>query len=73
MAPLPKHGKDSDVLSDLVKALLRHQGRDWESLDPITLKRFGEAGVEPDCCDPHFPSSAASNSLTKLMNFSSFE
>jgi len=25
-------------------------GRDWESFDPITLKRFGEAGVEPDWC-----------------------
>jgi Uma2 family endonuclease len=50
MALLPKHGKDSDVLSDLVKALLRHLGRDWESFDPITLKRFGEAGLEPDWC-----------------------
>ena len=50
MAPLPKHGKDSDVLSDLVKALLRHLGRDWESFDPITLKRFGAAGLEPDWC-----------------------
>jgi Uma2 family endonuclease len=50
MAPLPKHGKNSDVLSDLVKALLRHTGRDWEGFDPITLKRFGEAGLEPDWC-----------------------
>jgi Uma2 family endonuclease len=50
MAPLPKHGKNSDVLSDLVKALLRHSGRDWEGFDPITLKRLGEAGLEPDKC-----------------------
>lgn len=50
MAPLPEHGKKSDTLSDLVKLLLRHQGRDWESFDPITLKRFQQKGVEPDAC-----------------------
>lgn len=50
MAPLPGHGKKSDSLSDLVKILLRHQGKDWDSFDPITLKRFGQTGIEPDAC-----------------------
>jgi Uma2 family endonuclease len=50
MTPLPEHGKTSDVLSDLVKALLRHSGQDWEGFDPITLKRYGEGGLEPDWC-----------------------
>ncbi len=50
MTPLPEHGKTSDVLSDLVKVLLRRLGRDWEGFDPITLKRFGEGGLEPDWC-----------------------
>lgn len=50
MAPLPGHGKKSDTLSDLVKVLLRYQGKDWDSFDPITLKRFEQAGVEPDAC-----------------------
>ena len=50
MAPLPSHGKNSDVLSDLVKALLRHLGRDWEGFDPITLKRLGQVGLEPNWC-----------------------
>lgn len=50
MTPLPEHGNYCDVLSDLVKALLRHSGRDWQSFDPITLKRFGEVGLEPDWC-----------------------
>lgn len=50
MAPLPGHGKKSDTLSDLVKCLLRYQGRDWESFDPITLKRFEQKGLEPDAC-----------------------
>ncbi len=45
MAPLPWHSNKSDVLSDLVKGLLRRLGRDWESFDPITLKRFGEGGL----------------------------
>lgn len=44
------HGKRADTLADLVKVLLRHQGRDWESFDPITLKRFEQKGLEPDAC-----------------------
>lgn len=50
MAPLPGHGKKSDTLSDLVKILLRYQGKDWESFDPITLKRLEQKSVEPDAC-----------------------
>lgn len=50
MAPFPSHGKRIDTLRDLAKILLRHQGKDWECFDPITLKRFAEAGVEPDTC-----------------------
>ncbi|MEM8809214.1 MAG: Uma2 family endonuclease, partial [Cyanobacteria bacterium P01_G01_bin.38] len=48
MAPSPNHGNRSDTLTDLVKALLRHQGQDWHSFDPITLKRFQKKGLEPD-------------------------
>lgn len=50
MAPLPEHGKKSDTLSDLVKVLLRKQGKDWDCFDPITLKRYGIKGIEPDTC-----------------------
>lgn len=50
MAPLAGHGNRVDTLVDLVKALLRHQQRDWQSFDPVTLKRLHEAGVEPDAC-----------------------
>ena len=50
MAPSPKHGNRSDALSDLVKSLLRYQCQDWQSFDPITLKKFEEKGVEPDTC-----------------------
>ncbi len=50
ISPLPEHGKEIDVIADLVKTLLRHQGKDWESFHPITLRYGKEAGLEPDAC-----------------------
>lgn len=50
MSPLSEHGKEIDLIADLVKALLRHQGQDWDSFHPITLRRSKEAGLEPDVC-----------------------
>lgn len=50
MSPLPEHGKEISIIVDLVKALLRHQNRDWDSFHPITLRYGKEAGLEPDAC-----------------------
>lgn len=50
MSPLPRHGKNSDILADFVKALLRHECRDWDAFTPITLKRINQQGIEPDYC-----------------------
>ena len=50
MSPLPEHGNEIDVISDLIKALLKHQGKDWQSFHPITLRRGKESGLEPDAC-----------------------
>ncbi|HHP7230185.1 MAG TPA: Uma2 family endonuclease [Xenococcaceae cyanobacterium] len=50
MSPLPEHGKEIDVIVDIVKALLRHQNRDWDSFHPITLRCGREPGLEPDAC-----------------------
>ena len=50
MARLPEHGNQANVLGDLVKALLRHQDQDWQSFDPITLRKSALPGVEPDAC-----------------------
>jgi len=50
MSPLPSHGNRIDTLRDLVKSLLHFQQKDWQSFDPITLKQFKQAGVEPDTC-----------------------
>ena len=50
MASLPGNGNRSRSLADFVTALLRHQDLDWHSFDPVTLKRFKDAGAEPDAC-----------------------
>lgn len=50
MAPMAGHGRRIDILVDLIKALLRHQERNWDSSHPMTLKRLQEAGAEPDAC-----------------------
>lgn len=50
MSPLPKHAHGSDMLADLVKALLRFYGLDWQGFDPLTLKKIREKGLEPDHC-----------------------
>ena len=50
MSSLPEYGKEINVITDLVKALLRYQGRDWDSFHPVTLRRGKEAGLEPDAC-----------------------
>jgi len=50
MSPLPKHGNLADLLADFVKAMLRHQYKDWHSFTPVTLKQVGVQGIEPDYC-----------------------
>ncbi|MDJ0732519.1 MAG: Uma2 family endonuclease [Nostocaceae cyanobacterium] len=50
MSPLPEHGKNADILADLVKVLLKYHGKDWDAFTPITLKRANLQGVEPDYC-----------------------
>ncbi len=50
MSPLPEHAKEIDIIADIVKAILRHQDRDWDSFHPVTLRRGKETGLEPDVC-----------------------
>ncbi len=50
MSSLPEHGKEIDVIADIVKAILRHQNRDWDSFHPIILRYGNNAGLEPDVC-----------------------
>ncbi|MBE9112740.1 Uma2 family endonuclease [Nodosilinea sp. LEGE 07298] len=50
MAPLPEHGNQADILSDLVKAMLRKTEQDWQGYGVMTLRKRGVPGVEPDAC-----------------------
>ncbi|MGD1904777.1 MAG: Uma2 family endonuclease [Leptolyngbyaceae cyanobacterium] len=51
MVPLPDHERSKVLISDIVKILLRHQERDWESLGSTTFRgQLRAIGVEPDDC-----------------------
>lgn len=50
MSPLPRHGREVNVLTDIVKALLDSQNRNYEAFTPITMDLPEEGGIEPDYC-----------------------
>lgn len=50
MVPLPEHEKPKDIISDIVKLLLKATGRRYEPFGSTTFKKEGAAGVEPDAC-----------------------
>ena len=50
MVPLPEHELPNDLISDLVKTLLKATGRRYQPFGSTTFKRTGLAGVEPDAC-----------------------
>lgn len=49
MVPLPEHEKPTDLISDIVKLLLKSTGRRYEPYRSTTFKG-NNAGVEPDAC-----------------------
>lgn len=50
MVPLPEHEKLKDIVSDIVKILLKSTGRRYEPFGSTTFKQEGITGVEPDAC-----------------------
>lgn len=50
MSPLPKHGRDANILADIVKVLLDSQNRNYEAFTPITMALPEVGGIEPDYC-----------------------
>lgn len=50
MVPLPEHEKPKEILSDIIKILLRRRGQRYEPFGSSTFKRLGIAGIEPDAC-----------------------
>ena len=50
MSPLPKHGREANLLADVVKALLDACDHNYEAFTPITMELPEEGGIEPDYC-----------------------
>jgi Uma2 family endonuclease len=50
MVPLPEHEVPRDLLSDLVKLLLKATGQRYQPFGSTTFTKAGSAGVEPDAC-----------------------
>jgi Uma2 family endonuclease len=50
MSPLPVHGRDANLVADIVKALLDHDGREYDAFTPVTMSLPEESGIEPDYC-----------------------
>ncbi len=50
IVPLPEHEKPKDLISDIVKTLLKMSNRRYEPFGSTTFKRENTAGVEPDAC-----------------------
>ncbi len=50
MVPLPEHEKPKDLISDIVKILLKRTGRRYEPFGSTTFKQENTAAVEPDAC-----------------------
>ncbi|NER47538.1 MAG: Uma2 family endonuclease [Symploca sp. SIO1A3] len=46
----PRHGREANILADIVKALLDSQNRNYEAFTPITMELPEEQGIEPDYC-----------------------
>ena len=50
MSPLPVHGRDANLIADIVKALLDHDGREYDAFTPVTMELPEKSGIEPDYC-----------------------
>jgi Uma2 family endonuclease len=48
MVPLPEHERPTDLISDIIKILLKSAGKKYEPFGSTTFKREGAAGIEPD-------------------------
>lgn len=50
MVPLPEHEIPKDIISDIVKLLLKSTGKKYQPFGSTTFKQEGIAGIEPDAC-----------------------
>ncbi len=50
MSPLLKHGREANILGDVVGVLLDSENRNYEAFTPITMDIPEQGGIEPDYC-----------------------
>ncbi len=50
MSPLPRHGREVNIIADIVKVLLDNEDRIYEAFTPITMELPDVGGIEPDYC-----------------------
>jgi len=50
MVPLPEHEIPTDLISDIVKLLLRASRQPFQPFGSTTFRKEGQAGIEPDAC-----------------------
>ncbi|HEY9626798.1 MAG TPA: Uma2 family endonuclease [Coleofasciculaceae cyanobacterium] len=50
MSPLPQHGRQADIISEVAKVLLDHSEQDYTAFTPITIDLPEVRGIEPDYC-----------------------
>ncbi len=50
MSPLPEHGRNANVIADVVKVLLDHLRQEYDAFTPITMDLPDIVGIEPDYC-----------------------
>lgn len=50
MSPLPIHGRNTNLIANVVIALLDSTNQNYEAFTPITMERAEMGGIEPDYC-----------------------
>jgi Uma2 family endonuclease len=50
MSPLPRHGREANIIADIVQVMLDSQERNYEAFAPITMELPEVGGIEPDYC-----------------------
>ena len=50
MSPLAEHGRNASLIADIIKAILDHLGKEYDSITPITMQLPQKRGIEPDYC-----------------------
>jgi Uma2 family endonuclease len=50
MSPLPIHGRNTNLIANVVIALLDSINQNYEAFTPITMELPEEVGIEPDYC-----------------------